>query len=151
MIPVRKTYGLPLYKEANRSLTETAKNDMRELRRKCLRSYSHSRIKKNTPTEATWKLKSDQKPLEFILKKSLAFAPKRLHVTIMRLRKYDYEVQYKRDRKLYLADRLSRACLTNTVHPTAAEFENINAAAFLPVSTSRLREIHKATQNDEIL
>ena len=69
----------------------------------------------------------------------------------MRLRKYDYEVQYKRDRKLYLADRLSRAYLSNTVYPTAAEFESINAAAFLPVSTSRLREIQKATENDEIL
>ena len=105
---------------------------MHELRRKCTR-------------------KSDQKPLESILKKSLAFAPKRLQVMMMKLRKYDNEVQYKRDRKLYLADRLSRAYLSNTVHPTAAEFEKINAAAFLPVSTSRLREIHKATQNDEIL
>lgn len=101
--------------------------------------------------DATWKSKSYQKTLEFILKKSLAFAPKRLHVMMMRLRKYDYEVQYKRDRKLYLADRLSRAYLSNTVHPTAAEFESINAAAFLPVSTSRLREIQKATENDEIL
>lgn len=70
---------------------------------------------------------------------------------MIRLRKYDYEVQYKRDGKLYLADRLSRAYLSNTVHPTAAEFESINAAAFLPVSTSRLREIQKATENDEIL
>lgn len=70
---------------------------------------------------------------------------------MIRLRKYDYEVQYKRDGKLYLADRLSRAYLSNTVHPTAAEFECINAAAFLPVSTSRLREIQKATENDEIL
>ena len=70
---------------------------------------------------------------------------------MMRLRKYDYEMQYKRDRKLYLADTLSRAYLPNTAHPTAAEFESINAAAFLPVSASRLLEIQNATENDEIL
>lgn len=136
---------MPFYKGANRSQTETAKNDMRELRRKCSRSYSHQRnFFKNTPTDATWKLKSDQKPLESILKKSLAFAPKRLQNMIMR--RYDYEVQYKRVKKLFLADTLSRAYLPNTVHPTAAEFEKINAAAFLPVSTSRLREIQKQSK-----
>ena len=34
---------------------------------------------------------------------------------------------------------------------TVPVFENINAAAFLPVSTSRLREIQQATEDDEIL
>ena len=38
-----------------------------------------------------------------------------------------------------------------TLHPTGAEFENINATAFLPVSTCRLREIQQATEDDEIL
>ena len=78
-------------------------------------------------------IQSDHKPLESILKKSLACAPKRLQGMMMRLKKYDYEVQYERGTNLYLADTLSRAYL-----PTGAEFENINAAAFLPVSTSRL-------------
>ncbi|XP_044166875.1 uncharacterized protein K02A2.6-like [Acropora millepora] len=70
---------------------------------------------------------------------------------IMRLQKYDYEVQHERGTNLYLADTLSRAYLPTTVHPTGAEFENINAAAFLPVSTSRLREIQQATEDDENL
>ena len=69
----------------------------------------------------------------------------------MRLQKYNYELQYERGTNLYLADTLSRAYLPTTIHPTGAEFENINAAAFLPVSTSRLREIQQATEDDEHL
>ena len=56
-----------------------------------------------------------------------------------------------RGTNLYLADTLSRAYLPTTLHPTGAEFENINATAFLPVSSSRLREIQQATEDDEIL
>ena len=70
---------------------------------------------------------------------------------MMRLQKYDYEVQYERGINLFLADTLSRAYRLTTLHPTGAEFENINATAFLPVSTSRLREIQQATEDDEIL
>ena len=51
----------------------------------------------------------------------------------------------------YLADALSRAYLPTTLHLTRAEFENINVATFLPVSTSRLWEIQQATEDDEIL
>ena len=39
----------------------------------------------------------------------------------------------------------------STLHPTGAEFENINTAAFLPLSTSRRREIQQATVDDDIL
>lgn len=96
-------------------------------------------------------IQSDHKPLESILKKSLACAPKRLQGMMMRLQKYDYKGQYERGTNLYLADTLSRAYLHTTVHRSGAEFENNNATAFLPVSTSRLREIQQATENNEIL
>lgn len=70
---------------------------------------------------------------------------------MMRHQKYDYEVQYEHGTNLYLANTFSRAYLPTTVHPTGAEFENINATAFLPVYMSRLQEIQQATENDEIL
>ena len=44
-----------------------------------------------------------------------------------------------------------RAYLLMTLHLTGAEFENINTFLFLPVSTSRLREIQQAIEDDEIL
>jgi hypothetical protein len=52
---------------------------------------------------------------------------------------------------MHLADPLFRAYLPNTAHPTATEFENINAATFLPIFTTRLREIQQATEVDEVL
>lgn len=65
---------------------------------------------------------------------------------MMKLQKYDYEVQYERGTNLYLANTLSRAYLPTTLHPTGGEIENINATAFLSVSTSRLQEIQQATE-----
>ena len=50
------------------------------------------------------KIQSDHKPLESILRKSLACAPKRFQGMMMRPQKYDYEVQYERGTNLYLAD-----------------------------------------------
>jgi len=97
------------------------------------------------------KIQSDHKPLEFILQKPLACAPRRLQGMILRLQKYDYEVWYERGENLHLADTLSRAYLPTTTHPTGAEFEHINATAFLPVSTSRLYEIQQATESDKAL
>ena len=88
------------------------------------------------------KIQSEHKPLplESILKKHLACAPRRLQGMMLRLQKYDYEVRYKHGENLHLADTLSRAYLPTTAHPTGAEFEHINATSFLPVSTSRLQE-----------
>ena len=50
---------------------------------------------------------SDHKPLESILKKPLASAPRRLQGMMMRLQKYDATVNYERGKNLFLADLLS--------------------------------------------
>ena len=78
------------------------------------------------------KLRSDPKPLDYILQKPLACALRRLQGMMSRLQKYDYEVWYERGEKLHLADTLSRAHLPTTAHPTGAEFEHINTTAFFP-------------------
>jgi len=52
---------------------------------------------------------NNHSPLEFILKKTLSQAPKRLQALIMRLHKYDITFQYVPGRSLVLADPLSRA------------------------------------------
>ena len=97
------------------------------------------------------KIQSDHKPLEPILLKPLACAPRRLQGMMLRLQKYDYEVRYERGENLHLADTLSRAYLPTTAHPTGAEVEHINTTAFLPVSATRLQEIQQATESDEAL
>ena len=97
------------------------------------------------------KVQSDHKPLESILKKPLASAPKRLQGMMMRLQKYSFDVQYKCGKDMHLADTLSRAYLPTTEHPSGAVFENVCAASFLPVSNSKLREIQQATKEDRTL
>lgn len=97
------------------------------------------------------KVQSDHKPLEAILRKPLASAPRRLQGMMMRLQKYSFDVRYERGKNMHLADTLSRAYLPTTEHPSGAEFENINAASFLPVSEAKLREIQKATAEDTTL
>ena len=87
------------------------------------------------------KVQSDHKPLEAILKKPLACAPRRLQGMMMRLQKYDIEVRYERGKNMHLADCLFRAYLPTTEHPTGADFKNVNMANFLPISDKRLQEI----------
>ena len=94
---------------------------------------------------------SDHKPLEAILKKPLACAPRRFQGMIMRLQKYDIEVQYERGKDMHIADFLSRAYLPSTDHPQMAEFEQENMASFLPISDLRLQEIRNETDKDETL
>ena len=57
------------------------------------------------------RVSSDHKPLESILSKPLAVAPRRLQGMMMRLQKYTFEVTYEHGKNMHLADTLSRAYL----------------------------------------
>ena len=73
---------------------------------------------------------SDHKPLESILKKPLHRAPKRLQGMIIRLQKYDLEVKYEKEDKMFLADTLSRAFLP-AAEQDESEFETSNMIEYL--------------------
>ena len=62
---------------------------------------------------------SDHKPLESIMKKALASAPKRLQGMMMRLQKYDINLIYVPGKNLLLADTLSRAYRPTTTLNTS--------------------------------
>jgi transposase InsO family protein len=70
---------------------------------------------------------------------------------MMRLQKYDFEVRYQQGTRMHIADTLSRAFLPTTDHPSGAEFENVNMAKFLPISSEKLEDIQKRTDEDESL
>ena len=53
------------------------------------------------------------KPLETILKKSLLAAPKRLQFMLLKLQKYNRQVQHKRGVEMHIADFLSRTFADN--------------------------------------
>ena len=94
---------------------------------------------------------SDHKPLESILRKPLAQAPRRLQGMMMRLQKYNVDVTNERGKNMLLADLLSRAYLPSTESPENKEFENVNMASLLPISKPRLDEIRVETQRDDSL
>ena len=80
---------------------------------------------------------SDHKPLESILKKPLASAPRRLQGMVMRLQRYDVTVSYERGQNMFLADLLSRAYLPKSPEPEDKEFESVNMARCVPISESQ--------------
>ena len=57
-------------------------------------------------------VESDHKPMEAIFKKRLLNAPKRLQRMLLRLQCYDFEVSYKKETSLFMADPLGRAYLS---------------------------------------
>ena len=57
-------------------------------------------------------IRVDHQPLITIMKKPLRAAPARLQPMTMLLQRYNLEVVYKRVKKLYVADTLSRAYLS---------------------------------------
>ena len=94
---------------------------------------------------------SEHKPLESILKKSITCASPRLQRMMMKLQKYDFKVNYKQRKYMYLADTLSRAYIAATDHPSGTEFEIVKNASYLPMSDERKLEIRAATETDEAL
>ena len=57
------------------------------------------------------RVERDHKPLEVLLLKALARAPRRLQLMMMRLQKYDFTVHYERGKNMHLADMMSLAYL----------------------------------------
>ena len=94
---------------------------------------------------------SDHKPLESILRKPLASAPRRLQGMMMRLQKYDVTVNYERGKNMFLADLLSRAYLPKKPESEDREFEFVNMASCVPISDPRLEEIRQETRADETM
>ncbi|KAK5868930.1 hypothetical protein PBY51_009902 [Eleginops maclovinus] len=98
-------------------------------------------------------VQSDHKPLENIVKKPLLSAPKRLQRMLLRLQRYDIDVNYVPGCDMLLADTLSRAYLmeSSTTGLVEAEIETINMVDYLPISEERLSTIRSATREDKTL
>ena len=110
-----------------------------------------------------FKVETDHKPLESILKKSLLSAPKRLQRMMLRLQNFDFEVEYKKGILLHLADTLSRAYLphgqikcskedvfltVNVRSPVEEEIEAVDASSFVSISPQGLDRVQRAMEAD---
>ena len=89
---------------------------------------------------------TDHKPLVPLMNKPLARAPRRIQNMMLKIQDYDFELIYRPGRELVLSDTLSRAPLS-----TGNEVESyvkVNNLSYHPISTERLSELRKATDED---
>jgi hypothetical protein len=99
-------------------------------------------------------IESDHRPLETILKKPIAKAPPRLQRMMLRLQRYDLIVRYTPGKYMYLADTLSRVVLTDVPDMELLEDMEVMVHSLvecLPVSSTKLADIKKATLDDQSL
>ena len=102
-------------------------------------------------------VESDHKPLQAIFKKSVLAAPCRLQRMLLRLQRFNLDVTYKPGSQMYIADHLSRAYLASVGEEDkefqvfALEIESLNPLDSLTVSSERLAQLQKATEQDTVL
>ena len=90
-------------------------------------------------------------PLAISRKLLLNRAPHWLQSMLLKALAYDINIKYLEGKKMLLADTLSRAYLPAEQSKIQAEFQSINAVAFLPMRDGRLEEIKHATAADPSL
>ena len=95
------------------------------------------------------KVQTDHKPLEALFKKPLFQAPQRLQRMMLRLQRYDLQVEYEPGKNLLIADTLSRAPeeSTETAANTKDDFEVLTIEN-MPVSEEKLEQCKDATRKD---
>ena len=102
-------------------------------------------------------VESDHKPLQSIFKKSLLQAPMRLQRMMLRLQRYNLDVVYKPGSQMFVADHLSRAFLKDTgpddeeFQVFALELESMNPLSAIKISSERLPQLQRATEQDPVM
>ena len=100
-------------------------------------------------------VESDHKPLEMIMKKSLAAVPPQLQRMLLQLQKYSFDLKFRPGKEMVLADTLSRAYIPSNPTDNSLE-EELECAVHLitdnaPISDARLDEIKQMTKVDKAL
>nr|XP_061787661.1 uncharacterized protein K02A2.6-like [Nerophis lumbriciformis] len=95
-------------------------------------------------------VETDHQPLVTILKKPIHNAPARLQRILLRLQSYDISLVYKKGKHMYIADTLSRAPnATDSESPSDSGSFDVMSVSY--ISTARLEELKKHTEEDEVL
>ena len=100
-------------------------------------------------------VRSDHKPLKAIFSKPINKAPPRIQRFLLRLQKYDLQVEFTPGSQIPVTDALSRAYLTQPAKPEVPEQEircHVHSIIKgLPVSATKLDEIKRETAKDKSL
>ena len=93
-------------------------------------------------------VETDHRPLESIFKKPLCQMSPRIQRMMLKVQKYNLKEQYKSGRELYIADMLSRACISKDETPICDEKYSMFSIKNLPCSLSKLSELKEETLKD---
>ena len=97
---------------------------------------------------------NDHKPLNSISHRSITSCPPRIQKLLLRLQKYDFELQYSPGKDMLVSDTLSRSHLSRSeseftedslIHHVHSVLSN------LPISETRLKQFQLETKKDPIL
>ncbi|CAC5406110.1 unnamed protein product [Mytilus coruscus] len=93
-------------------------------------------------------VESDHKPLKAIVKKPLANTPPRLQRMLLRLRTYDFSVNYKSGKLMFVPDMLSRAYIKDGRDNISDDIECfiIMVIKCMPVSDKKMVQIKDETE-----
>lgn len=149
---------------ASKALTRTERN-YAQIEKECLAIvFACERFEQYLCGKERIDVESDHAPLEVIFKRPILTAPRRLQRMLLRLQRFNLNVQYKKGKDMHIADLLSRAMVpSNTDEPTQlldAEAEiynlfdeicNINMLELINMTTDRMESVREATAIDEKL
>ena len=102
-------------------------------------------------------VESDHKPLQSIFKKPIHAAPCRVQQMLLRLLRYNLDVQYKPGRLMFIADHLSRASTSEVeleqdeAQVFAMEVERMDPFDTIKVAPEKLTQLQRCTGQDHIL
>ncbi|UYV75303.1 K02A2.6-like [Cordylochernes scorpioides] len=147
---------------ASRSLSKTEQN-YAQIEKECLAIvFACERFHQYILGKSQVIVQTDHKPLLSIFKKSILKAPQRLQRMLLRLQRYNLELEHVQGSQMHLADIFSRACIKDVrnenlkydVYPIDIiykEIATVNVMETLSVCSDTVLRIREETSSDPIL
>ncbi|UYV62382.1 K02A2.6-like, partial [Cordylochernes scorpioides] len=147
---------------ASRSLSKTEQN-YAQIEKECLAIvFACERFHQYILGKCQVIVQTDHKPLLSIFKKSILKAPQRLQRMLLRLQRYNLELEHVQGSQMHLADIFSRACIKDVrnenlkydVYPIDIiykEIATVNVMETLSVCSDTVLRIREETLSDPIL
>ena len=95
-------------------------------------------------------VQSDHRPLETITRKPLHNASPRLQLMLLRLLRYKLSIRYVQGSKMYIADTLSRAFLSDAQPEHDMEMRVHSVSKYFPATPQKLQALREASLNDDV-
>lgn len=142
---------------ASRTLSRTERN-YAQIEKECLAIvFGCERFTQYLAQKDKVQVESDHKPLQAIFKKPIHTAPCRLQRMLLRLLRYNLDVQYKPGKLMFIADHLSRAPTAEVpehhdeAQVFAVELEQMDPFDTIKIAPEKLAQLQQCTGQDPVL